>query len=169
MGTKQRLFEIIGKIDPNFNIPINKQLTNRIPFLKEQNIFENTPDYFNAQKISDNFNYTIFIGEDMVTFKQYNLVSEIHYSKRQIHDNIFYNFSVKNSFYYDIPKEIDNLTMTVFIHAVKMMADKLSYRKEIMLKEDEPFNSTMLSEVINDINKTIYEFEEYATRHKLKF
>ena len=169
MGTKQRLFEIIGKVDPNFNIPINKQLTKRIPFLKEYNIFENNPNNLNAQKISNNSNYTIFIGEDMVTFKQYNLVSEIYYSKRQIHDNIFYNFSVKNSFYFDIPKELDNLTMTVFIHAVKMMEDKLSYSKEIRLKEDEPFNSTMLSEVVNDINKTIYEFEEYATKNKLKF
>ena len=169
MSTRQRLFEIISKLDPNFNISINKQLMNRIPFLKEYNVFVNTPDRLDAQKITNNVDHVIFFGQEMVTFKQYNLVSEVSYTKHQIRDNIFYNFSVKNSFYYDIPKELDNLTIMVYVQVVKMMSEKLSYHKEIRLNESETFNSTLLSEVVNDMNKTIYEFEEYANKYNLKF
>ena len=169
MNKKDRLFEIISNIDPKFNIPINKQLVKRISFLKEYNIFENNPDRLDAQKITENHNVTLFFGEEMVTFKQYNIVSEIHFYKHKIRENIFYNFIIKNGFYYDIPKELDNLTITIYIHAMHMVADKLTYRKEIMLNENEPFDPNTLTQVINEMNQNLFQLEEYAQKHKLKF
>ncbi len=169
MNNKNRLFEIISKVDSSFNVPIYKQLLKRIPFLKEYNIYEKSATRIGAQKIVNNSNVKVFFGEQMINFKQYNVISEFNYYTHQIRENIFYNFILKNKFYYSIPEELDDLTMTVYIQAINLLEEKLSYWKEIRLNENEVFDPTLLTQIINEINQNLFQFEEYVTKHNLKF
>lgn len=168
--TKERLFEVMSALDPNFKtktVNISQALLNRVPFLKEYNVFENNPNRLEAQKIGQNTNYKRYFGDNLVTFENYNAVSEFYFYTQHINDNMFYNFVLKNEFYISKPKEIDDLTFTVFIHAVKMMEEKLSYHKDVMVKDTETLSDEVLNKIINEINGKLFEFEEYTNEHKL--
>lgn len=168
MNTKKRLFEIIGKIDPSFHTEtIPEKLIKRIPFLSEYNIFDNTPDRFKAQRIVYNDNVVFKIDDTMAKFDQYNVSSDITFYKHQIHDNIFYNFIIKNQFHITKPNNIDELMFRVYLAASKMMGEKMSYSKEIMLKENELFSNDLLSKIINDMNGKLFEIEDYTTKFNI--
>jgi hypothetical protein len=164
MSTKQRLFEIMGKIDPNFqNNTIPNKLLKRIPFLKEYNILENNPNRLKTQRLV--FNHIIIkLDNNLIKFDQYNVSSEIIFTEYKINDNVFYNFNLKNQFHIMKPNDMDDLLFRVYQMATKQLSDKLSYSKEIMLKENIPFDESTLSNIINDINGKLFEIEEYTNK-----
>lgn len=167
MTPKQRLFEVFEKIDPTFKTTIPNTLLKRIPFLKDYNIFINESNRLQAQRVVYNPNVKIYMGDKVYNFEQYNVSSELFYYTQHIHDNIFHNFILKNKFHLTKPDEMDELLFRVFLAALKIQEEKLSYRKEIIVKEDERLNEVTMSTIINDINKKMFEIEEFTSKHKI--
>lgn len=84
-----------------------------------------------------------------------------------INDITFYYFIIKNSFHVMQPKEMDDLTFRVFLHAWKQLEKKLSYSKEIMIKNDEFITKNELDEIINDMNGVLFKIEEFTKTHSI--
>ena len=144
-------------------------LIKRIPFLKEYNIFEHPrdPERLEAQKISYHKNIKMKMGDDIITFPQYNVSSDIIYYPHKIHDNTFYNFIIKNELHAMQPKEIDNLTFRVFLMAKKKLEENLSYSKEIMIKDGDELSKDDLDKIINEMNGNLFKFEEFTNKHNI--
>jgi hypothetical protein len=148
---------------------IKNILIKRIPFLKEYNIFEDSRDEkrLEAQRVIYNENVKVMMGDEILNFPQYNVSSEIYYSTNKIRENTFHNFTIKNEFHPMQPKEMDDLTFRIFILAIKKLEEKLSYRKELMIKNDEEIPKDELNKIINEMNGTLFKFEEFTEKHSI--
>ena len=144
-------------------------LIRRIPFLKEYNVFKDPIDKnrLEAQRVIYNKNVKVIMGDDILTFPQYNVSSEIYYSASKIRENTFHTFYIKNAFHAMQPKEMDDLTFRVFILATQQLEKKLSYRKELMIKNDEEMPKDELDKIINDMNGILFKFEEFTEKHSI--
>lgn len=142
-------------------------LIKRIPFLKEYNIVDHPrdPERLVSQKISYHKDVKMRMGDDIITFPQFNVSSDIIYYSHKIHENTFYNFIIKNELHAKQPKEIDNLTFRVFLMAKKDLEKKLSYSKEIRIKDGDELSKEELNKIINDMNGTLFKFEEFTNKH----
>jgi hypothetical protein len=148
---------------------VDEILKNRIPFLKEYNIFK-TPRNENrleAQRVIYNENVKVMMGDDILNFSQYNVSSEIIYYPHKINDNTFHNFIIKNQFHTTQPKEMDDLTFKVFILAKKQLEEKLSYNKEIMVSNDNGLSKNELDKIINEMNGILFKVEEFTKKHSI--
>jgi hypothetical protein len=65
------------------------------------------------------------------------------------------------------PKEMDDLTFKVFILAKKQLEKKLSYNKEIMLKNNEEIPQIELDKIINDMNGVLFKIEEFTEKNNI--
>ena len=164
--------KLIKLIEQEINNIINEGgikdiLIKRIPFLKEYNIVDHPRDSerLEAQKISYHKNVKMKMGDDLITFTQLNVSSDIIYYSHKIHENIFHNFIIKNQLHAMQPKELDNLTFRVFLMAVKKLEEDLSYRKEIMIKGGDDLSKEVLDIIINEMNGTLFKFEEFTNKH----
>lgn len=132
----------------------------RIPFLKTFNNFsDNKRVHF--QKVDYNANKKVIFGDELMIFPQVNTVMEFYYSKDQIRDNYFHNFTLKFELILMPPKDIDTLTSTILMMANKMNNKKYSYRKEI-ISTSEILTPEELNGVINEINGKFFAIEEYV-------
>jgi hypothetical protein len=144
-------------------------LLKRIPFLKEYNIFKHPRDdkRLEAQKVTYNENVKVIMGYDIINFSQYNVSSKITYYPYKINDNIFHNFIIKNQFHTTQPKEMDDLTFRVFLIVKKQLEEKLSYRKEIMIPNNEYIPKDELDKIINEMNGILFKIEEFTEKHSI--
>jgi hypothetical protein len=151
------------------NNNIKDILIKRIPFLKEYNIFKHSRDEkrLEAQRIVNNENVTMIMGDKIIKFPQLNISSEIYYYENKVYDNTFHNFGVKNKIHANRPKEMDDLTYRVFIIAMKGLNETLSYNKEIMVKNNEEIPKNELDKIINDMNGTLFKIEEFTQKHNI--
>lgn len=151
------------------NNNIKDILIKRIPFLKEYNIFKHPRDEkrLEAQKVVYNENVKVMMGNDILNFPQYNVSSNIIYYPHKIDDNVFHNFIIENKLNTIQPKEMDDLTFRVFIMAIKQLEEKLSYHKEIMVKNNEEIPKNELDKIINDMNGTLFKIEEFTQKYNI--
>jgi hypothetical protein len=132
----------------------------RIPFLKTfKNFSDNKRVHF--QKVDFNANKKAMFGDELVIFPQVNTVMDFYYSKDQIRDNYFHNFTLKFELILMPPKDMDTLTSTILMMANKMNNKKYSYRKEI-ISTSEILTPEELNGVINEINGKFFAIEEYV-------
>lgn len=148
---------------------IKDMLIRRIPFLKEYDIFESPRDErrLEAQRIVFNKNVKVMMGDEMLTFPQYNVSSSVIYYPHTIRDNTFHIFSVKNSFPVLQPKGMDDLTYTVFIKAKSYLEKSLSYSKELIVANNEEIPKDELDKIINDMNGILFKIEEFTEKHSI--
>jgi hypothetical protein len=151
------------------NNNIKDILIKRIPFLKEYNIFKHPRDEkrLEAQRVVYNENVKVMMGNDILNFPQYNVSSNIIYYPHKIDDNVFHNFIIENKLNTMQPKEMDDLTFRVFIMAIKQLEEKLSYHKEIMVKNNEEIPKNELDKIINDMNGTLFKIEEFTQKYNI--
>ena len=158
--------EYLNESDESQN-NIKDILLKRIPFLKEYNIFKHPRDEnrLEAQRVIFNENVKIMMGNEILNFPQYNVSSEIIYYPHRINDNTFHHFIIKNQFPTMQPKEMDDLTFKVFILAKKQLEKKLSYSKEVMVKNGEEIPKNELDKIINEMNGNLFKIEEFTEDH----
>jgi hypothetical protein len=172
MGSRKFIATTIGEYlneqtEPQNNI--KDILIKRIPFLKEYNIFKDPRDEkrLEAQRVIFNENVKIMMGNEIINFPQYNVSSEIIYYPHRINDNTFHHFIIKNQFPTMQPKEMDDLTFKVFILAKKQLEKKLSYSKEIMIKNGEEIPKNELDKIINEMNGVLFKIEEFTEKNNI--
>lgn len=158
--------EYLNESDESQN-NIKDILLKRIPFLKEYNVFKHPRDEnrLEAQRVIFNENVKIMMGNEILNFPQYNVSSEIIYYPHRINDNTFHHFIIKNQFPTMQPKEMDDLTFKVFILAKKQLEEKLSYSKEVMVKNGEEIPKNELDKIINEMNGNLFKIEEFTEDH----
>jgi hypothetical protein len=161
-GKKKHLKEA----DEISNEKIKDVLVRRIPFLNDYNIFENPRDKnrLEAQRVVYNKNVKFKMGNDFVTFEQFNVSSEVKYYPQKIGDNTFHYFIIKNAFHPTQPKEVDDLTFRVFIMAINQLEKQYSYYKEIMVGEGETISKEELNKIINEMNGNLFKIEEFTKK-----
>ena len=158
--------EYLNESDESQN-NIKDILLKRIPFLKEYNVFKHPRDEnrLEAQRVIFNENVKIMMGNEILNFPQYNVSSEIIYYPHRINDNTFHHFIIKNQFPTMQPKEMDDLTFKVFILAKKQLEKKLSYSKEVMVKNGEEIPKNELDKIINEMNGNLFKIEEFTEKN----
>jgi hypothetical protein len=151
-------------LEPFFD---EKFFKTRVPFLKDFNFFKHDrdPSRVEAQKISYHKNVKKMFKNEIYEFPQFNVSSEFIFYKQKIHDNIFYKFILKNDFHIMQPKNIDDLTFKVLVMSIKQISEKLSYQKELIVKEGEQIKQSDLNEIINELNKKMFEIEDIANNN----
>ena len=148
---------------------IKNILIKRIPFLKEYNIYDNPRDdkRLEAQRIVYNKNVKVMMGDDLLTFENYNVSSYITYYSHKVHDNTFHIFSIEHKFHTTQPEEMDKLTYRFFLIARKFLQENLSYYKEIMVPNNQEISKEQLDQVINDMNGNLFKIEEFTNDHSI--
>ena len=58
-----------------------------------------------------------------------------------------------------------DLTFKVFILAKKQLEKKLSYSKEVMVKNGEEIPKNELDKIINEMNGNLFKIEEFTEDH----
>lgn len=154
----------VMRLNENTSLKIKDIIIKRIPFLKEYKIYKH-PRYderLEAQKFRNITDVTTMMGDEMITFPQVSISSEIIYDKQKIGENTFHNFTIKNSIHATPPDNMDNLTQKVLMHVFKMQSDKISYNKEIMVNTGDNIPAEELDKIINDMNGNLFKLEEYT-------
>ncbi len=148
-------------------VPVNltpEYLKERIPFLKSFNDFSNE-NRINMQKIVYNQNVNMKLGDNIVEFEQFNTSSEFYYSIYQMDPKRYrISFSLQNRFWATPPNynnQEDQLQFRVLLMALQKMEKKLSYTYD-EIKPDPTLSPEELNQVINNINKSFFEFEDYV-------
>jgi mRNA-degrading endonuclease RelE of RelBE toxin-antitoxin system len=153
-----RLVEATVQLDYDANYFIR-----RIPFLKTFKNFSNNKKIF-FQKIDYNENVQLMVGDDLVTFPQFNTSMEFTYMKDSISTGGYrHMFFVKNDLHIMPPQTKDRqeeLTFRVLLMAMKMATEKMEYRGDI-ITENPNLTEEQISEVINGINKAYFDFETF--------
>jgi len=149
---------------------IKDMLTSRVPFLKQYNIYRHPRDKsrLEAQRVIYNENVKMKMGDDILTFPQLNVSSEIIYYSHKIDDNTFHNFIIKNQFHATQPKEIDDLTFRVFLLIKRQLEKKLSYNKEVVVKNDDEIPKNQLNEIINEMNGVLFKIEDFTKANAIE-
>ncbi len=144
-------------------------LIKRIPFLKEYKIFGHPrdPKRLEAQRIAFNMNVTTTMGDDIITFPQMNVSSEVTYYEHVIDEYTFHHFIIKNTIHAMPPDDMDELTRKVSIMAFKMFSEKISYGKEVMVKTGSDIPAEELDAIINDMNGNLFYVEDYTQTHRI--
>jgi hypothetical protein len=176
VGFKKKLVEYLERPHEGIYENVNETpekikdvLIKRIPFLKEYNIFESerNPEKLHAQKISYYEGIKRVIGEEIYVFPGYTTASEVFYYPHKIRENTFHYFIIKNTFRISKPQNMDDLMYRVFIMVKKGIEENFSYRKEIMLKEGNEIPYDVLDVIINEMNKNLFEFEEFTEKENV--
>jgi len=153
-----KLNEVTASLDYNADFFIQ-----RIPFLKTFKNFSNEKKVF-FQKVDYNKDVKLMIGDDIQTFPQFNTSMEFTYMKDFISTGSYrHMFAVKNNLHVMPPQTQDRreeLTFRVFIMALNMTTKKLDYIVDITT-ESPNLTDEQLNDVINNINKSYFEFEEF--------
>jgi hypothetical protein len=148
---------------------MHAQLVKRVPFLKSFNVYEHPrdPKRFEAQRVVYNKDVSTTMGNDIITFPQFNVSSEVIYYPHTIDEHTFHYFIVKNAFHVMQPKNMDDLTFRVLLYAIKSLQDKFSYSKELMLPAGRAIPDQDMHAIVNSMNRTFFEIEEYTNKHNI--
>lgn len=148
-------------------VPVNltpEYLKERIPFLKSFNDFSNE-NRINMQKIVYNQNVNMKLGDNIVEFEQFNTSSEFYYSIYEMDPERYrISFSLQNRFWAMPPnynRQEDQLQYRVLLMALQQMEKKLSYTYD-EIKPNPTLSPEELNQVINNLNKCFFEFEDYV-------
>lgn len=159
----------MGLLTEDTSISIKDMLIDRIPFLKEYDIYTDNryPKDLKSHKITYHKNVKVKMGDDFVTFKQYNVTSKVIYYSQKIHGDTFHYFYIENDFAVVPPDDMDDLTVNVLFRMLKKVSEDLSYGDKIIVEDGEEFPMEELDEIINDMNGNLFRFEEYTENHNI--
>jgi hypothetical protein len=148
---------------------IKDLLIKRIPFLKEYNIFEHPrdPRRLETQRIVYNKNVQVVMKDEIATFPQLNVSSEVYYYPHEINDITFHYFGIKNDFHPMPPEDMDELTRRIIFYMFNAFRDKMSYSAEIMVRDGEEFPMDRFDEIINEMNGNLFQIEEYTQKYRI--
>lgn len=165
-----RIKQVMGLItESHIEDRIKDLLIKRIPFLKEYNIFEHPrdPHRLETQRIVYNKNVQVVMKDEIATFPQLNVSSEVYYYPHEVDDITFHYFGIKNDFHPMPPEDMDELTRRVIFYMFNALRDKMSYSAEIMVRDGEEFPVDRFDEIINEMNGNLFQIEEYTQKHRL--
>lgn len=166
-----RIKQVMGLVtESHLEDRIKDQLIKRIPFLKEYNIFEHprNPHRLEAQRVVYNKDVQVVGKDEIMTFPQLNVSSEVYYYPHKIDEDItFHYFGIKNNFHLMPPDDMDNLKRRVIFYMFNNLKDKMSYSSEIMIRNGEEFPMDRFDEIINEMNGNLFKMEEYTEEHMI--
>ena len=168
-------------------------LIERIPFLKDYIVIiqpGNSPydDRTNGMQYRVEMGFSrmvenreLNIGETYINFDKILVFSDFTFYPMQNGSTVFYNFVLKNRVVMDSKKtnnpELD-VNILFFSRAISLVSEKLSYFDEIMVNglkrkmmvkgqiefnNPDVFPESELDNIINEINKTLFNFEEFIS------
>jgi len=157
--------ELENYSDSNFNVLVN-EIIERVPVLKSYNKYNNGKNSTLFQKLSEPYlNKKLYNGNELINIESMNIVSEFVVSYRYFNNAKWFYFYFKNEIIMHLPKNLDNLEHTIYQIANKMINDKFSLSKEIMLKDDKNSDPNLFNTIINELNKKTFEFDDYLQKH----
>lgn len=166
-----RIKQVMGVLNESrIEDHIKDLLIKRIPFLKEYNIFENPrdPNRLEAQRVVYNKDVQVVMKDEIATFPQLNVSSEVYYYPHKIDEDItFHYFGIKNDFHPIPPEDIDELTRRVIFYMFNALRDTMSYSAEIMVRDGEGFPMERFNEIINEMNGNLFQIEEYTQKYRI--
>lgn len=142
-----------------------EEFKRRIPALKNYNQF--VDEHSAKFQLIKNYGKTkVYWNEETVMLKDVAVHSELNMSYRNFNDYKWYYFTFTNKIYPDIPEDYgDVLTRRIFQVATNMMNDKFAYSKELRIRELEDYQQADIDQIVNEINRKTFEFEDYLTQH----
>lgn len=145
----------------NYHDMFNKEyFILRIPFLKNYKFFERK-NGIEAQRVVYHENIQKMYDNHVINFKQFNISSEFIFYTQRINDITLYNFILKTSFHPMIEDgSMDELETKVMYLAIKSIGEKLSFSEELQVKDNQSIDENKIDEIINNINKTLFEVEK---------
>jgi hypothetical protein len=141
---------------------------------------------FGLKKVSQN--QKVNIGGTYADFDKIFMFSDFTFFPNQNGDAVFYYFVIKNRLVLEPAKTEDqetNLKIKIFTQAAMLVSQKLSYNGQIMVHGDKDyffnrikneyefndptdFPEDKLDNIINEINKSLFNFEEFISNFDLK-
>jgi len=141
---------------------------------------------FGLKKASQN--QKVNIGGTYADFDKIFMFSDFTFYPNQNGDVVFYNFAIKNRVVLDPTKTEDqetNFKIKIFTQAAMLVSEKLSYIGQLMIHGDKDyffnhmkneyefndptnFPEDKLDNIINEINKALFNFEEFISNFDLK-
>ena len=148
---------------------VRDEIIRRVPFLREFNITRHPRDArrLEAQRVAVNKEVTTTMGQDIITFPQFNVSSNITYYPHQVDAYTFHNFIVKNEFHVMQPADMDALTWRVLVVAIRGLQDTMSYSKELMVPTGHDIPKQDMDSIIAAMNKTLFQIESYTNTHNI--
>jgi len=161
-----------GDITPNY-------LINRIPFLKDYELFthqpiRSQPINFKLDKNVGTENVMLKNGDDIIKIPLISLHSECGYYKNVgFYDNKpsggSHEFYLKNNIYFRAPEDMSSLEAMSYRMIYKHIGENFSYSDTLYFKDSEIITKEELDRVINEINRKFFAFEEFSEKHNLLF
>lgn len=161
--------KLMDIIESRIEYNIKDHLIKRIPFLKEYNIFDHPRDPYRleAQRVVYNKDVQVVMKDEIATFPQLNVSSEVYYYPHEVNDITFHYFGIKNDFHPMPPEDMDELTRRVIFYMFNALRDNMSYSAEIMVRDGEQFPIERFDEIVNEMNGNLFQIEEYTQKHRL--
>ena len=158
---REQLNESEGNLDGNFEALV-QQVKQRVPSLAKYNEFpEKNYDHFQLSKNIGKAD--VYWHNQQVTLTNVAIMSEFKMSYRNFNEKKWYNFTLKNQIFFDIPDTFaDQMQRFVMQTAFNMLNDKYSYHKELMVPETESVKQSDVDEIVNEINRKTFEFEDHV-------
>lgn len=150
-----------GNMDGNFEALV-QQVKQRVPSLAKYNEFpEENYDHFQLSKRIGQSD--VYWHNQQVTLTNVAIMSEFKMSYRNFNQKKWYNFTLKNQIFFDIPDTFaDPMQRFVMQTAFNMLNDKYSYHKELMVPETTTYQQADIDAIINEINRKTFEFEDHV-------
>jgi len=149
----------------------SKYFIERIPFLKDFEV-QYAPDEFPHQRMPERVqmlytktlkDVTISSGEQTLVFPSVTVISEFYYYPHSspTWDYAFYNIGVDNKISLQDDPNASSLTNKVMQAAMSMQMKNNSSSNEVLVNDGEEISGTKWDEAINDVNRALYQFEEF--------
>jgi tRNA nucleotidyltransferase/poly(A) polymerase len=158
---EETLNESEGNMDGNFEALV-QQVKQRVPSLAKYNEFlEKNYDHFQLSKRIGQAD--VYWHNQQVTLTNVAIMSEFKMSYRNFNEKKWYNFTLKNQIFFDIPDTFgSDMERFVMQTAFNMLNDKYSYHKELMAPETSTYQQADIDEIVNEINRKTFEFEDHV-------
>lgn len=171
---KQRLLEGIENTLKPFSLEYFKY---RIPFLKDYNVIVSpsttphpeVPDMIEMRVETYNTNIKVMgTDKELHIFPQVNAFSRFNFSTRKVRGTTLININLQNEVLSIPPNDMEPITRNVLLMAQKMQNEKMSSRNEIFHYEGKELPTDEIDKAINDINRKLFELEEYLSKINIK-
>ena len=147
-------------------------LINRIPFLKDYELFtyepsRSQPIHFNLTRNVGFENVELGFGDNLVTMPAISIVSKFSYYQHRSSTGFGHIFVLDNNMYVRTPEDMSSVEAMAFRLIYKHTGENYSYSEEIYLNENEELTKEELDRVINEINRKFFAFEEFTDKNNI--
>jgi triacylglycerol esterase/lipase EstA (alpha/beta hydrolase family) len=148
-----------------------EEMTQRMPWLKyykkNSNKISNGISYFFQKNKNFENKSIVTTDRNTIPFINISVFSELTFLFENINEKNILYVNFKNEI---IPTNIEDINLspiekTVVLKAISMKNDSFSFSKEIITNEREIVSEEQLNEIINNLNKITFNFEEYLDKN----